>query len=240
MQPSPPHSQNTHSCSISPAQAASLLLSVLDFTTLGTWSDGIVAVKDWLLSLSTVSSRLMHVEARVSMAFLFKADQRPLVWMDHTTFTNTHLWRALGLLPPFGRWDDRFNVFQVSCLCLEESVENDPCKFALTSRTGDVVETFVLHSSSPSVRQAWIHEINQILENQRNFLNGNMCSTSGMSSFPNVHTPVSLLSPTTWDGDDRTDVALAVVRHCSLHRPYVASFPLHSHSVCQVLLFPCY
>jgi len=58
-------------------------------------------------------------------------------------------------------------------------VENDPCKFALTSRTGGVVETFILHSSSPSVRQTWIHEINQILENQRNFLNGNVCSVSG-------------------------------------------------------------
>nr|XP_010955581.1 triple functional domain protein [Camelus bactrianus] len=63
------------------------------------------------------------------------------------------------------------NSVKVSCLCLEENVENDPCKFALTSRAGDVVETFILHSSSPSVRQTWIHEINQILENQRNFLN---------------------------------------------------------------------
>uniref|UniRef100_A0A452V9D6 Trio Rho guanine nucleotide exchange factor n=1 Tax=Ursus maritimus TaxID=29073 RepID=A0A452V9D6_URSMA len=63
------------------------------------------------------------------------------------------------------------NSIKVSCLCLEENVENDPCKFALTSRTGGVVETFILHSSSPSVRQTWIHEINQILENQRNFLN---------------------------------------------------------------------
>lgn len=67
----------------------------------------------------------------------------------------------------------------MSCLCLEENVENDPCKFALTSRTGGVVETFILHSSSPSVRQTWIHEINQILENQRNFLNGNVCSVTG-------------------------------------------------------------
>ncbi|KAM9102616.1 triple functional domain protein isoform 5-T5 [Sarcophilus harrisii] len=74
------------------------------------------------------------------------------------------------------RCNDMMNVgrlqgFDVSCLCLEENVDNDPCKFALTSRTGDVVETFVLHSSSPGVRQTWIHEINQILENQRNFLN---------------------------------------------------------------------
>lgn len=63
---------------------------------------------------------------------------------------------------------------KVSCLCLEENVDNDPCKFALTSRAGDVMETFILHSTSPGVRQMWIHEINQILENQRNFLNGNV------------------------------------------------------------------
>lgn len=59
-------------------------------------------------------------------------------------------------------------------------MDNDPCKFALTSRTGEVLETFVLHASSPSVRQTWIHEINQILENQRNFLNG----TSRLCSLP--------------------------------------------------------
>uniref|UniRef100_A0A8B9C353 Trio Rho guanine nucleotide exchange factor n=1 Tax=Anser brachyrhynchus TaxID=132585 RepID=A0A8B9C353_9AVES len=63
------------------------------------------------------------------------------------------------------------NSIKVSCLSLEENVDSDPCKFALTSRTGDVTETFVLHSASPAVRQLWIHEINQILENQRNFLN---------------------------------------------------------------------
>uniref|UniRef100_A0A8C3IZ16 Trio Rho guanine nucleotide exchange factor n=1 Tax=Chrysemys picta bellii TaxID=8478 RepID=A0A8C3IZ16_CHRPI len=63
------------------------------------------------------------------------------------------------------------NSIKVSCLCLEENVDSDPCKFALTSRTGDVLETFVLHSASPGIRLLWIHEINQILENQRNFLN---------------------------------------------------------------------
>uniref|UniRef100_A0A8C8SVY8 Trio Rho guanine nucleotide exchange factor n=1 Tax=Pelusios castaneus TaxID=367368 RepID=A0A8C8SVY8_9SAUR len=63
------------------------------------------------------------------------------------------------------------NSIKVSCLCLEENVDSDPCKFALTSRTGDVMETFILHSATPGIRQLWIHEINQILENQRNFLN---------------------------------------------------------------------
>ncbi|XP_064409238.1 triple functional domain protein isoform X3 [Latimeria chalumnae] len=66
------------------------------------------------------------------------------------------------------------NSIKMSCLGLEENVDSDPCKFALTSRSGDGnTETYVLHSASPGVRHVWIHEINQILENQRNFLNGN-------------------------------------------------------------------
>lgn len=57
---------------------------------------------------------------------------------------------------------------------LEESSDNDPCKFNLTSRssTGGS-ERFVLHSSSPAVCHAWVQQISSILENQRNFLNGN-------------------------------------------------------------------
>lgn len=56
-----------------------------------------------------------------------------------------------------------------------------------------MVETFILHSSSPSVRQTWIHEINQILENQRNFLNGDvspywLCLLSLMYRFLLLHT----------------------------------------------------
>ncbi|XP_041039324.1 triple functional domain protein-like isoform X5 [Carcharodon carcharias] len=64
------------------------------------------------------------------------------------------------------------NSVKVSCLGLEENVENDPCKFALTSRSAEGgVEIYILQASNPTVRQMWIYEINQILENQRNFLN---------------------------------------------------------------------
>uniref|UniRef100_A0A452S887 Trio Rho guanine nucleotide exchange factor n=1 Tax=Ursus americanus TaxID=9643 RepID=A0A452S887_URSAM len=88
------------------------------------------------------------------------------------------------------------NSIKVSCLCLEENVENDPCKFALTSRTGGVVETFILHSSSPSVRQTWIHEINQILENQRNFLNALTSPIDASRSRPSrIPQPVRHHSP---------------------------------------------
>ncbi|XP_043921535.1 triple functional domain protein [Protopterus annectens] len=64
------------------------------------------------------------------------------------------------------------NSIKVNCLSLEETVDSDPCKFTLTSRSSNAnPETFVLQASSPGVRQLWIYEINQILENQRNFLN---------------------------------------------------------------------
>ncbi|TKS88950.1 Triple functional domain protein [Collichthys lucidus] len=46
------------------------------------------------------------------------------------------------------------NSIKVSCLGLEENVEGDPCKFILTSRSTDgAVESFVLHSSHPGVRE---------------------------------------------------------------------------------------
>ncbi|KAM4724707.1 triple functional domain protein isoform 1-T1 [Anableps anableps] len=61
---------------------------------------------------------------------------------------------------------------KVSCLGLEESVEGDPCKFILTSRsTNGTPESFVLHSSHPGVCEVWTLQISQILESQRNFLN---------------------------------------------------------------------
>ncbi|XP_038155735.1 triple functional domain protein isoform X2 [Cyprinodon tularosa] len=64
------------------------------------------------------------------------------------------------------------NSIKVSCLGLEESVEGDPCKCILTSRsTSGTLESFVLHSSHPGVCEVWTLQISQILESQRNFLN---------------------------------------------------------------------
>uniref|UniRef100_A0A672T5G1 non-specific serine/threonine protein kinase n=1 Tax=Sinocyclocheilus grahami TaxID=75366 RepID=A0A672T5G1_SINGR len=61
---------------------------------------------------------------------------------------------------------------KVSCLGIEECVDGDPCKFALTSRTSNgSKDAFILHSSHPGVRQVWMLQISQILESQRNFLN---------------------------------------------------------------------
>ncbi|XP_055520297.1 rho guanine nucleotide exchange factor 25-like [Leucoraja erinacea] len=61
---------------------------------------------------------------------------------------------------------------KVSCLGLEESVDNDPCKFTLTSRgtDGNMVR-YVLQVANPEIRQGWVSSVSQILESQRNFLN---------------------------------------------------------------------
>lgn len=59
---------------------------------------------------------------------------------------------------------------------LEENAE-DPCKFTLTSRSSSGnLERYTLHSTSPGVSQVWVHQVSQILENQRNFLNGKRIS----------------------------------------------------------------
>uniref|UniRef100_A0A8C5F148 DH domain-containing protein n=1 Tax=Gopherus evgoodei TaxID=1825980 RepID=A0A8C5F148_9SAUR len=62
---------------------------------------------------------------------------------------------------------------KVSCLGLEEDVENDPCKFALTSRGADRSSIrYVLQAAAPEIAQAWAADISHILETQRDFLNG--------------------------------------------------------------------
>ncbi|XP_071355283.1 triple functional domain protein isoform X4 [Trachinotus anak] len=91
------------------------------------------------------------------------------------------------------------NSIKVSCLGLEENVEGDPCKFILTSRsTNGAVESFVLHSSHPGVREVWTLQISQILESQRNFLNAltspieyqrNHVGASGGSCVPSMAAP---------------------------------------------------
>ncbi|KAM4795456.1 rho guanine nucleotide exchange factor 25 isoform 2-T2 [Rhinophrynus dorsalis] len=64
------------------------------------------------------------------------------------------------------------NSIKISCLGIEESIDNDPCKFCLTSRGTDrSLVRYILQASSPEIRMAWIRDIGQILESQRNFLN---------------------------------------------------------------------
>lgn len=55
-------------------------------------------------------------------------------------------------------------------LVLEENVENDPCKFALMNR--ETSERVILQAANADIRQAWVQDISQVLETQRDFLNG--------------------------------------------------------------------
>ncbi|XP_069043508.1 rho guanine nucleotide exchange factor 25 isoform X2 [Lepisosteus oculatus] len=64
------------------------------------------------------------------------------------------------------------NSIKVSCLGVEDCVDGDPCRFALTSRGADGnAVRFVLQAATPEIRQAWVSDVGQILETQRNFLN---------------------------------------------------------------------
>ncbi|KAM6979893.1 rho guanine nucleotide exchange factor 25-like [Aplochiton taeniatus] len=61
---------------------------------------------------------------------------------------------------------------KVSCLGVEEHSEEDPCRLVLTSRGPDgSVTRHVLQASSPETQRAWVNDVLQILESQRNFLN---------------------------------------------------------------------
>lgn len=67
----------------------------------------------------------------------------------------------------------RCAVFQVSCLGVEPSVDGDDARFVLTSRNPDgSVVHFQLQASSTETCRAWVNDVVQILESQRNFLNG--------------------------------------------------------------------
>nr|XP_020734117.1 rho guanine nucleotide exchange factor 25 isoform X1 [Odocoileus virginianus texanus] len=61
---------------------------------------------------------------------------------------------------------------KVSCLGLEANLQGDPCRFALTSRGPEGgIQRYVLQAADPAVSQAWIKQVAQILESQRDFLN---------------------------------------------------------------------
>ncbi|XP_032301769.1 kalirin isoform X4 [Coturnix japonica] len=58
---------------------------------------------------------------------------------------------------------------KMNYLVIEENVDNDPCKFALMSR--ETSERVVLQAANPEIQQAWVQDINQVLDTQRDFLN---------------------------------------------------------------------
>lgn len=93
---------------------------------------------------------------------------------------------------------------QVSCLGLEGNLQGDPCRFALTSRGPEGgIQRYVLQTADPAVSQAWIKQVAQILESQRDFLNGEApplppprCSLSpSISQIPHCSVSSACFSP---------------------------------------------
>ncbi|XP_063790148.1 kalirin isoform X7 [Pseudophryne corroboree] len=58
---------------------------------------------------------------------------------------------------------------KMNYLVLEEIIDNDPCKFALMSR--DTSERVILQAANSEIKHAWVQNISQVLETQRDFLN---------------------------------------------------------------------
>ncbi|XP_061544755.1 rho guanine nucleotide exchange factor 25 isoform X2 [Phycodurus eques] len=64
------------------------------------------------------------------------------------------------------------NSIKVSCLGVEQNSREGPSSLVLTSRgTNGNVTRFMMHASTPEIQQAWLSDVVQILETQRNFLN---------------------------------------------------------------------
>uniref|UniRef100_A0A3B3TTB2 Rho guanine nucleotide exchange factor 25 n=1 Tax=Poecilia latipinna TaxID=48699 RepID=A0A3B3TTB2_9TELE len=64
------------------------------------------------------------------------------------------------------------NSIKVSCLGVEPSADGDDTRFVLTSRNPDgSVVRYQLQGSSTEICRAWVNDVVQILESQRNFLN---------------------------------------------------------------------
>ncbi|KAG7240412.1 hypothetical protein INR49_026983 [Caranx melampygus] len=57
---------------------------------------------------------------------------------------------------------------KVSFLGLEDSVDNDPCKFVLSCRGSS--ERFTLQAANVDIKQVWVRHIQEVLDAQSNFL----------------------------------------------------------------------
>uniref|UniRef100_A0A3Q3K632 Kalirin RhoGEF kinase a n=1 Tax=Monopterus albus TaxID=43700 RepID=A0A3Q3K632_MONAL len=59
---------------------------------------------------------------------------------------------------------------KVSFLGLEDSMDNDPCKFVLLCRGSS--ERFTLQAANVDIKQVWVRHIQELLDAQSNFLSG--------------------------------------------------------------------
>ncbi|KAG7238266.1 hypothetical protein INR49_030977 [Caranx melampygus] len=103
--------------------------------------------------------------------FLSRARERRVFLFEQLVIFSEPIDKKKGFLLPGYTFK---NSIKVSCLGVEEHSEQDrdPCCLVLTSRgTNGSVTRFIMQALSPEIQLAWLNDVVQILETQRNFLN---------------------------------------------------------------------
>ncbi|KAM3618880.1 uncharacterized protein V6R79_026269 [Siganus canaliculatus] len=102
-------------------------------------------------------------------SFLSRAKERRVFLFEQLVIFSEPIDRKKGFSLPGYIFK---NSIKVSCLGVEPSVDGDDARFVLTSRNPDgSLVRFQLQASSPEICRAWVNDVVQILESQRNFLN---------------------------------------------------------------------
>ncbi|XP_077369104.1 rho guanine nucleotide exchange factor 25 isoform X2 [Festucalex cinctus] len=101
--------------------------------------------------------------------FLSRAKERRVFLFEQLVIFSEPIDRKKGFSLPGYIYK---SSIKVSCLGVESAAEGDDARFVLTSRNPDgSVVRFQLLASSPETCRAWVNDVVQILETQRNFLN---------------------------------------------------------------------
>ncbi|XP_041701464.2 rho guanine nucleotide exchange factor 25-like isoform X1 [Coregonus clupeaformis] len=102
-------------------------------------------------------------------SFLSRAKERRVFLFEQLVIFSEPIDRKKGFSLPGYTFK---SSIKVSCLGVEDPVEGEADRLVLTSRgTDGSMVRYVLQATSPEVCRAWVDDVGQILETQRNFLN---------------------------------------------------------------------
>uniref|UniRef100_A0A3Q3WA09 Rho guanine nucleotide exchange factor 25 n=1 Tax=Mola mola TaxID=94237 RepID=A0A3Q3WA09_MOLML len=102
-------------------------------------------------------------------SFLSRAKERRVFLFEQLVIFSEPIDRKKGFSLPGYIFK---NSIKMSCLGVEPSVDSDDGRFVLTARNPDgSVVRFQMQATSPEICRAWVNDVVQILESQRNFLN---------------------------------------------------------------------
>ncbi|CAL8366716.1 unnamed protein product [Lota lota] len=121
----------------------------------------------------TAQGKLLQQETFTVMeqenSLLSRARERRVFLFEQMVIFSEPIDRKKGFLLPGYTFK---NSIKVSCLGVEPSKDGDTTRFVLTSRNPDgSMVRFQLQAPSADICQAWVDDVAQILESQRNFLN---------------------------------------------------------------------